>query len=352
MALIVSESVIVPFHRNLAQLSECLQAIRRAAPAVELIVAADGATEDCRPLAERHRASVVVVPGPRGPAVARNRAADVAAGDILVFVDTDVTVAPDALARIRRVLDHESEVAAVFGAYDRSPADPGFISQFKNLSHTYYHEVGREDAATFWAGLGAVRAGVFRAVGGFDERFSRPSVEDIELGYRIRGAGHRIRLDPSVRGKHLKRWTLWGCVVTDVRARGVPWTQLIYRYDALANDLNTSHALRASVVVAYLTVGTAVMAAWSPWWLVAAPAWLGTLVVLNAGYYRWMAERRGIGFALRVVPVHLLHHLCNGVSFAAGTVLRLASRLGLHMPGALPADVWANRGTPSTASRP
>ena len=122
-------SVIVPFHRNLAQLGASLGAIRAAAPDAELIVAADGAVDDCRELAARHGARVVVVPGPSGPATARNRAAAVATGDVLLFVDTDVVVAPDAIMGMCRLLDEEPAVAGVFGAYDHQPPAPNFMSQ-------------------------------------------------------------------------------------------------------------------------------------------------------------------------------------------------------------------------------
>ena len=96
----------------------------------------------------------------------------------------------------------------MFGAYDHAPVATNFISQFRNLYHAYVHEASGEDGSTFWSGLGAIRASAFYAVGGFDERFSRPSVEDIDLGYRLCASGHRIRLDTRFRGGHLKRWSL------------------------------------------------------------------------------------------------------------------------------------------------
>jgi cellulose synthase/poly-beta-1,6-N-acetylglucosamine synthase-like glycosyltransferase len=330
----------VPFHRNLGQLQRCLSAIRASAPDVELIVAADGAVDDCRPLTAQYGARMIVVPGPSGPAVARNRAAAQATGDLLFFVDTDVVVAPDAIAGMRAMLDADPSIAGVFGAYDRSPAASNFMSQFKNLSHAYVHEIANPRASTFWAGLGVLRADAFRAVGGFDERFARPSVEDIDLGYRLVSAGYALRLDPSFRGCHLKRWTLWNCIVTDIRARGVPWMQLIHRFQALANDLNTSIALRLSVVVAYLVVISLALAWVTPWALVATAALFVALYALNADYYRWFAARRGWGFALRVLPVHLIHHLCNGISFVAGTLLFTATRFGITLPGTLPAGAW------------
>ena len=78
----------------------------------------------------------------------------------------------------------------------------------------------------------------------------------------------------------------------------------------------------------------------TPWALAAAVALVAALVVLNAGYYRWFARERGVWFAARVVAVHFVHHLCNGVSFVVGTVLHLASRAGLRLPGALPDTRW------------
>ncbi len=334
-------TVIVPFHRNLDQLRACLSAIRVSMPDAELIVAADGAAEDCHPLAQRHAARVIVVPdGPAGPAVARNCAAAVASGDLLLFVDTDVVAAREALPGLCGVLASTPQVAGVFGAYDHAPPATNFMSQFKNLSHTYVHEVGNPNASTFWAGLGAVRAAAFRAVAGFDERFARPSVEDIDLGYRLVSAGYTLRLDPTFRGTHLKRWTFWGCVMTDIRARGVPWTQLIHRYKALSNDLNTSLSLRASVAVAYGVLISALAAPLIPRALLGVVGLLAILVALNYDYYRWFAAKRGWLFAARVVPVHLIHHLCNGVSFLVGTTLYLAGRAGFVLPGSLSTEPW------------
>lgn len=342
-----SVSVIVPFHRRLAQLARSLAAVRASMPVADVVVAADGAVEDCRALADTHRATVVVIDGPLGPAVARNRAAAAATGDILVFVDTDVVVAPDAIPRLCGYLARHPEVAGVFGAYDEHPAEDNFMSRYKNLSHSYVHQRARGQALTFWAGLGAVRAAAFRSVGGFNEGIRRPSVEDIELGYRLVGADYRLGVEPGARGCHLKRWTVWGSVVTDIRDRGIPWTQLILRHRALANDLNTTGALRWSVVLAYVAVLGAIGAWWSPWLGLAAGMAVGGLVALNLDYYRWFRRRAGTWFMVRVFGAHLLHHLCNGLSAVAGSFIHGASRIGLKLPGRVPEQTegraWSRR---------
>lgn len=342
-------SVIVPFHRDLGQLRQCLTALRAAARALpsdielaDLIVVADGAVDNPTGLALDANARVLAIDGPRGPAVSRSRGAAVASGDLLVFVDSDVVVSEQALARLAALFVANPDIGAAFGAYDEEPADPGFFSQCRNLAHSFIHQRSNREAQTFWGGLGAVRSSVFAAVGGFDERFAHPSVEDIDLGYRIRAAGFRIVLEPTIQGKHLKRWTLWSGVVTDVRDRGVPWTQLLHRYGGMRNDLNLTVRYRVSVVAAYLLALCLATAPWRPVLVAPVPVLLAALWYLDRPYYRFFASRRGLGFALGWFPFHILHHLCNGLSFVLGTLLYAGRRWGgVALPGALPLTPWS-----------
>ena len=72
---------------------------------------------------------------------------------------------------------------------------------------------------------------MFLEYGGFDPRlYPRPAIEDIELGYRLTRAGHRIVLARDVLATHMKRWTLPEMIRTDIFRRGVPWMLLIKRY--------------------------------------------------------------------------------------------------------------------------
>ena len=335
-------SFVVPFHRDLSCLARCLTALDPLPPDSELIIVADGAVDDCRQLAARHRARLVAVQEPSGPAVARNVAAAVATGDVLVFVDADVVVSRPGLERVSRIFLDQPRVAAVFGSYDDDPADPGFMSQYKNLSHSFIHRSSATRARTFWAGFGAVRREAFQEVGGFDERFHRPSVEDIDLGYRLTNAGYEVMLDPALSACHLKRWTARSVIVSDVRDRGIPWTQLVLRYGVLNNDLNLRIEYRWSILLAYIALVSLALSLYDWRFLAGPPLVMTGLTMLNQRYYRFFYRKRGAAFAARVWFLHAFHHLYNGVSFAAGGVLFVAARyLGLQLPGALPTGSWA-----------
>jgi GT2 family glycosyltransferase len=335
-------SFIVPFHCGLASLARCLEALVPLGADSELIIAADGAVDDCRPLASLHHARIVVVSGPSGPAVARNAAAATAIGDVLVFIDADVAVSRAGLTRMARIFSEQPQTAAVFGSYDEGPADPGFMSQYKNLSHSFIHHTSTTRARTFWAGFGAVRREAFQMVGGFDERFDRPSVEDIDLGYRLTAAGYEVLLDPTLSASHLKRWTIGSAIRSDVRDRGIPWTQLIWRYGALTSDLNLRTEYRWSVVLAYLALVSLVLALSDRRFLVNLPVLIAGLTVLNRRYFRFFYLKRGAWFAVRALALRVLQDLCNGLSFAVGTALFFAAHyLGLRLPGGLPTDSWS-----------
>lgn len=296
-----------------------MQALARLDPMpVQLIVVADvePAPDDLAALPAG--ALVVRVAHASGPAVARNAGAAAATADCLLFVDSDVVVPPDTVGRVAVEFGRFGDVAAIFGSYDCNPGDPGFLSQYRNLMHHFVHQRSSERAGTFWAGLGAIRAEVFRSVGGFDPAYRKPSIEDIELGCRIRDSGREIRLVKTLQGRHLKRWTAWGMLRTDLMRRGIPWMRLILARGSAPADLNLDWASRWSTVLAWGSLLSLPLAARGLIWGLPACAAFAVLVFLNLPFYRFLARHRGIGFAVRSVPWHFVHYLQCGLAGLLG----------------------------------
>jgi hypothetical protein len=217
----------------------------------------------------------------------------------------------------------------VIGSYDDTPADPGFISQYKNLFHHYVHHASRTEAWTFWAGCGAIRREIFLAAGGFDESYTRPCVEDIDLGFRLRARGRRIDLDPAIQVTHLKRWTLWSLLRSDLFDRGIPWFRLMLRDRTMPSDLNVTARHRCSVVLVFAVVLLGAVLSMKP---SSVPLFLlttaaGLLVSLNLDLYRFFARKRGLRFAVQAVPLHWLYYGYCGVAVGAGLALHLWEKL-------------------------
>jgi hypothetical protein len=256
----ITVSIVIPVHNGQRDLAACLEAIARSSVApLECLVVDDASTDDSVAVATRMGARVIPNEHRSGPASARNLGARCAQGDLVLFIDADVCVHTETISRVQSVFREDEDVAAVFGSYDdSSPAD--FFSKYKNLQHAFVHRSARREAATFWTGCGAVRREVFLALGGFDESFARPCIEDIEFGDRLVKAGHRVVVDGSIRVRHRKHYTFLAMLRSDLFDRAIPWTKLILRNSAFPNTLNVDASQRTAAAVVCLFVALLVPA--------------------------------------------------------------------------------------------
>ena len=351
-------SIVVPVQNGGQAFTACLSALAQARAGcrdlaeTELIVVDDGSSDASPALARAAGARLLATPAPggHGPAAARNQGARAAGGEYVFFVDADVALHADALRRAVQAFQADPALEACFGSYDDRPAAPNFLSQYKNLLHHYVHQHAHGQASTFWTGCGAIRLSTFLALGGFDQQtYRRPSIEDIDLGYRLRRRGSEIRLLKEMQCSHLKRWTARSLLRADVFERGIPWTVLLWRESrargtsepllatgdllrlpdaALAQkpylmDLNLQTSNRVSVAMTGLLVlGLLALPFARGAWPVPLVAAL-LLLALNWRLYAFFAARRGWTFALFAIPWHWLYYLYNSISFALGTLLFL-----------------------------
>ncbi len=327
-------SVIVPAHRAPHDLERCISALRAsdlASDEWELIVVDDGSSDDETAQVALAADRVVTLPAPAGgPARARNAGALSASAPLVAFVDADVLVHPDALRRIVEAFGDLS-IDAVFGSYDDNPAHPGLVSEYRNLLHHRVHQGNRGDVESFWAGCGAIRSDVLESAGMFDEtRYRRPEIEDVELGYRLRDAGHRIILDPAIQCTHLKRWTLAGMISSDFSRRGLPWARLLVERKMLLSPrgLSLGPGEQASAALAGGTIATALGAIFlrsAPLALVALVLF-ATFAIANYGLLSWLKARRGGPFAALALPLHFIYTANAVASLIAGAIVALVSR--------------------------
>ena len=320
----LSISVIIPVHKGGENFRRCLSSLAAAIPPPgEIIVVADGDADGSWLLAEEFGARVLKLATRGGPAQARNLGARAARGALLFFVDADVTLPVDAMSQVVAAFTGEPDLAAVFGSYDDEPAATNFLSQYKNLFHHYVHQTAREEASTFWGACGAIRREVFLALGGFDERYRWPSIEDIEFGYRLTRGGGKIRLRRTLQVKHLKRWGITSLLKADFRYRALPWTALVLRERRLPDDLNLRLSSRVSVVLTYGLLVAGVSVWWWPESFVVVGVIVLLLLALNAPLYRFFWRKRGLWFAAQTVPWHWLYYFYSGLAFAIGLVASL-----------------------------
>jgi glycosyltransferase involved in cell wall biosynthesis len=323
-------SVIIPACRGGMKFQECLASVFAAIqPEDEIIVVADGEGDGSWRMAEQIGARIVKLPVSGGPGKARNAGAETSTSDILFFVDADVIIPPNAVRRVRSAFEAEKDLAALIGSYDGEPREANFHSQFKNLFHHYVHQHGAAEASTFWGACGAIRREIFLEVGGFDQTYERPSIEDIELGYRLKAASHRIRLFPDLQVKHMKRWDARSLIKTDIFDRATPWTELIWNHfirqkPRVLNDLNLGLTYRLSLIVSFFLVVAAVGAFFTLWTLLLVLLFGVLFILLQIPFFRFFRTNRGLQFAFRALAWRFGYDIYSGLGFCYGS-LRFAN---------------------------
>ena len=346
-------SVVIPVKNGGSDFEQCLKGIRSSEYSnYELLVVNDASTDDTPQLAEKYGARVLHTADfpfehkpdypfqdSMGPAGARNIGVQHAKGEIIYFIDGDVVPKKDNLTRVANIFKEKKDIAAVFGSYDESPGHNNFLSQYRNLLHTYIHQISLVDAETFWTGCGAIRKDIFLKMSGFDlKTFRLPSIEDIDLGYRMKDAGYKIYLDKKLRVKHLKKWTFKSMLKTDVFHRAIPWARIMFTRGSMRSDLNiqTHHRISGAIVLSiFIIVFTALlyslvnfltlMTSGHTQTYFNVPLGFGaagivflqivSVVLLNIKFYSFLKRTKGLAFTVKAIPVHFFYYLYSTVSF-------------------------------------
>ena len=158
----------------------------------------------------------------------------------------------------------------------------------------------------------------FLAMGGFDEAYHKPTIEDIDFGYRLKKAGYRIQLLKELQVKHLKHWEVKSLLKADILYRALPWTNLILNEGRFIDDLNVNLSGRLSVICTFILLLTTLGTFWIPWLLVPAVVCMMGLLLINRDLYRFFLKKRGPIFAAKAIPWHWAYFFYSGLAFAIG----------------------------------
>ncbi len=273
----------------------------------EIILVYDGWKPERSEKDEHYKLIEVINPEQKGPAFCRNLGAKSANGQYVCFCDSDTQHHLETLETAYHHLQKDA-LDGLIGCYDREPSCKTIVSQFRNLLHAYHHEKNHGQLGVFWGAFGIIKHEAFRAVGGFNaSRYARPSIEDIELGYRLLNNGYTIKLQADVKIKHHKCWTLRNMLKTDLWSRAVPWTQLLNEEKNWNNaGLNTSPKEKLSAFLALAQALLLVMSPFFPTFFILFAIALVLQIVIQRSLYFYLAQ---FGKSRNLVSYYFLHQL-------------------------------------------
>jgi GT2 family glycosyltransferase len=192
-------------------LEACLSAVIAQVPAPDEVLLLDNHSDDGSRefTAERFPGvRVVDVGSNRGPSPARNLGVRLARHDVVLVLDNDVVLEPGAAAALLRVLDAEPRTALVQARsvcadrpellhYDAADLHPLGLLLLRDFFRPRATATPHPTPTGAFVSLCfVVRKPVFVDVGGFDEDLFI-YFEDTDLGWRLRLAGHELRLCPD-----------------------------------------------------------------------------------------------------------------------------------------------------------
>jgi len=324
-------SVIVPAYNAEDSLGDCLAALQAQTldrDQYEILVVDDGSTDETPEVARRCGIRLIRQPN-AGPAVARNRGAQAARGEILLFTDADCAPAPDWIERMTDPF-RDPEVAGAKGVYRTRQRE--WVARFVQLEYEdKYTRMSRQDRIDFVDTYSAAyRRDVFLANGGFDALFSTASVEDQEFSFRLARKGYRLVFVPRAIVYHCHDTTLgeyWRRKVSIGY-----WKALLLRWhpERAVRDSHTPQVLKVQIGLIGL-LGLLLLPA--PFW---APArWsalvVAALFVLTAVPFLRRVARRDPAVAV-VAPFLLVWRaLALGTGLAAG-FLRFSRQTSPRQP--------------------
>ena len=332
-------SIVVPIrneHATIERLTRSLLDQDYPHDRYEILMADGGSTDATREILARldseHRVRILDNPGRTAPA-ALNVAIAAARGEIITRVDGHSFVAPDYLSRIVAVMDETGE--SVVGGPVRMHADTPFR---KALIEALYAKIAvgsvpyrTLDKRAFVESLqtGSFKRSVLERVGPFDEALA--VVEDLDMNTRIRKAGFRLLLDPSIRFWYLPRPSA-GALWKQIYTVGLVKARILRKHPDI---FKWKYVLPSAGVVGLAASVAAVLAA-----LMGAPAILGILgSLLLAAYaaivlaFALVKSVRVQAGAVRLLAILPILHVGYGLGFLSGATESLLGRTN-KPPGA------------------
>lgn len=253
-------SIIIPTAGRVNLVEALLLSIantaRKCPFAVEVILAdssSDAEKGAIARVANLHGAAVVPAP-PHHPGLARNAGVAHARFDLLLFVDSDVTIAAGAIQAHYDALLAGADACAGMVEFTGHPSFAWRCVEAMQMMLPFRYPLIAETAP--WAPTANIsfRKDRFLSVGGFDPHLPPYGGEDVDLGFRFSDAGFRVQTSAHAVVRHsIETWAYWSQNIPRLASYGRADFYLIERHPA-RTYLDLPSPLFAFVLQVVLTI--------------------------------------------------------------------------------------------------
>jgi glycosyltransferase involved in cell wall biosynthesis len=208
-------SFIVPAHNAEKTIKKCLDSILKQGVEKEVIVVDNASTNGSADIIKTYQDVVYLFEAKRGPGAARNRGLEIARGEYVAFVDSDVVLPKDWTKKALFLLNKDRSLGGVGG-----PGKSIEKNALSNALDALLFGKSQEVAEKYVDSLATMDA-LYRRKAIGNDRFDETLIagEDPELNFRIRKKGYKLLYSRELFVYHhhaidlkslLKRWYNYG----------------------------------------------------------------------------------------------------------------------------------------------
>ncbi len=192
-------SVVIPAYNESTMLPLCLESVinQDYKGEFEIIVVDNASTDNTPKIAKQFKEVKLLKETKIGVSYARARGFEYAKGEVIASTDADTIVPRNWLTLISQDLNDES-ISGLVGAYELCNTNT-FSKKFVQKMIPTFRAIDYLLGAHFAGANFVVRKDVYMDVGGFDHSFV--TGEDLDLSYRIRKAGHKLKVAYHIKVK-------------------------------------------------------------------------------------------------------------------------------------------------------
>ena len=245
----IGKSIIIPVYNAEDTIVDCLDSLTKQTinkEDFEVICIDDGSTDRTNKLLKNYNQILnykVITQVNKGPSRARNKGAELAVGDIILFTDSDCVLDRNWIGEMLKPLE-DKYITGVQGAYKTK--QNSIIALFDQIDiESRYNKMKKNDfidsIGTYSA---AYRRDVFMKYGGFNTNYKAACGEDIEFSFLLNKNGYRLVFTENAVCYHRHPDTIKKYLKTKF-SRGY-WRTLLYKNykNKIYNDTYTSFILK------------------------------------------------------------------------------------------------------------
>lgn len=248
-------SVIIPAYNAEDCIVECLSSLTDQSilrEMYEIIVVDDGSTDSTAEVSKKVGVKLIKQRN-SGPAAARNRGAQEASGEVLLFIDADCVADGKWIEKMTEPFS-ESKIAGVQGMYKSKQKET--VARFAQIEIEERYKLMKRNEYIDFIGTyaAAYRRDIFLEMGGFDTSFPIASGEDTDFSYRLSQNNHKMVLNPDAFVYHRHPGTLRS-YLTQKYWRAY-WRNLLYKKNKAkaVKDSYTPQTLKFQILLVLLMV--------------------------------------------------------------------------------------------------